>query len=170
MPLPIHARLFTHMEWADALLWRAVLAEKVVSWDDYVREGTFHLHSVQRAYLCIWTGEPSDPTDVDDFARPVEIRDWARSYYSEASRFLDSCTEDHLAEIIPLPWTRFIEQELGEPCAPATLGDMLIQVTSHSVHHRAQINRRIREVGGSPAFIDYIAWVWRGCPNPDWDG
>lgn len=43
-----------------------------------------------------------------------------------------------------------------------------VQVAAHSVHHRAQINRRIRELGLEPTLGDYIGWIWRGGPEPQW--
>ena len=70
--------------------------------------------------------------------------------------------------MIPIPWAEFIEREIGQAPAPAQLGEMMFQVTSHSVHHRAQINRRVRELGGTPRMVDFIGWVWRGHPAPDW--
>ena len=57
---------------------------------------------------------------------------------------------------------------IGRPPVPIPFGDMVFQVASHSVHHRAQINRRIRELGGDPPFIDYVAWAWLGEPEADW--
>ena len=108
------------------------------------------------------------PVDRADFTQPADIRDWARLYYPQARAFLTDLTEVQLGEVIPIPWTRFIEKEIGGPASPATLADMAFQVTSHSGHHRAQINRRIREVGGNPSMIDYVGWVWRACPPADW--
>ncbi len=170
MHLQFLQRLFTHMEWADALVWRSVLEEEVVSADDYVLDSLVHLHLVQHAYMSVWNGETvATPTPSrDDFAGLADILDWARPFYPAAAEFLAGLTEERLGETIPIPWTRFIEKEIGGPPSPADLGDMVFQVAAHSVHHRAQISRRIREVGGSPSMVDYIGWVWRGSPAPDW--
>ena len=42
------------------------------------------------------------------------------------------------------------------------------QVASHSTYHRGQVNARLREVGGTPPLVDYIAWIWFGRPAPNW--
>jgi uncharacterized damage-inducible protein DinB len=42
------------------------------------------------------------------------------------------------------------------------------QVAMHSMHHRGQVNARLRELGAEPPLVDYIAWIWRGRPEPMW--
>jgi uncharacterized damage-inducible protein DinB len=44
----------------------------------------------------------------------------------------------------------------------------MLQVASHSTYHRGQINTRFRELGGEPAIVDLIAWVWLGKPKASW--
>jgi uncharacterized damage-inducible protein DinB len=36
------------------------------------------------------------------------------------------------------------------------------------MYHRGQVNTRIREVGGEPAAVDFINWIWLGKPDPEW--
>jgi uncharacterized damage-inducible protein DinB len=160
--------LYAHMEWADAFVWRAVLAHEPSSRDDFVVESLMHLHLVQFAWLAIWRGDQIAMTTRDDFDGLDAIRDWARSYHPEVAGFLDSLTRERLETEIEVPWTEFIEKELGHPPAPARLGDSVYQVAAHSAHHRAQVNRRIRELGGEPGMVDYIGWVWRGRPAAEW--
>ena len=127
MHLPFLQQLHAHMEWADALVWQKVLAEDATQDDDYVLDSLVHLHVVQRAYLAVWQGEDPTPVTRDDFAGPVEIKEWARTYYPEMTEFLGQLSEERLGEIIPIPWTRFIEEAIGgpaswpsEPKAPST--------------------------------------------------
>ena len=49
--------LFRHMEWADASVWRAVLASDAARADTKLRELFYHVHMVQRAFLRVWQGE-----------------------------------------------------------------------------------------------------------------
>ena len=47
----------------------------------------------------------------------------------------------------------------------------MLQVALHSMYHRGQINARLRDFGGNPPLVDFIAWVWLGrpaavCENP----
>jgi uncharacterized damage-inducible protein DinB len=67
-----------------------------------------------------------------------------------------------------LPWVGWIEQQSKQTLAPTTLGETILQVISHSTHHRAQANTRLRMVGAEPPMVDYIAWLWRGRPKPEW--
>ena len=39
----------------------------------------------------------------------------------------------------------------------------------HSTYHRGQVNVRLRELGGEPQLVDFIAWVWEGKPRAVWD-
>ena len=48
--------LFRHMEWADASVWRAVLASDAARADTKLRELFYHVHMVQRAFLRVWQG------------------------------------------------------------------------------------------------------------------
>ncbi len=34
---------------------------------------------------------------------------------------------------------------------------------------RGQNATRLRELGGEPPLTDYIAWLWKGRPAPDWE-
>ena len=67
-----------------------------------------------------------------------------------------------------LPWSRWIEQAIGRPPGPVTLGETVLQALSHSAHHRAQANMRLREIGATPPIVDYIAWLWLERPKPAW--
>jgi uncharacterized damage-inducible protein DinB len=51
---------------------------------------------------------------------------------------------------------------------PATLGESVFQVITHTAYHRGQISTRIREIGGEPPLIDFLYWVWAGRPAPGW--
>lgn len=168
MDVPFLLRLYDHMEWGDALLWSTVLAMEAAAADDFVMDSIVHLHLVQRAYLNLWRGEQIVPVGKDDFDSPSDARDWAREFYPAVRDFMAEAPPERLDEEIDTPWRSFIDERIGGPIAMATLRDMAFQVASHSVHHRAQINRRIRELGGEPPFIDYIGWVWSGCPDPEW--
>ena len=55
-------QLIRHMEWADAEVWRAVLAHEPAGDDPRVRELLTHLHLVQRLFLVVWQKQPLDPS------------------------------------------------------------------------------------------------------------
>ena len=168
MSLDTLRRLYAHMEWADALVWRKVLGHAPSAADPFIRESLLHSHLVQRAYLTGWTGDAFSEKTLEDFPTLVDMREWGRTFFGEVDAFLEGLGEAELQEPGPVLWPELIEEYIGQPPAVASLGDMVIQVATHSVHHRAQINRRIRELGAEPDTIDYVIWVWLGCPAPDW--
>jgi uncharacterized damage-inducible protein DinB len=159
--------LFLHMEWADARVWSAVTAMPTPCDDTRLRDLLAHLHMAQRAFLRAWRGEPRD-LPYPSLASLPEIADWARGGYAEALAFLDALDEAEGARPMPLPWAALVEQRLGRPAMPTTLHETALQVALHTTYHRGQVNARLRELGGSPPLVDYIAWVWLGRPAPAW--
>jgi uncharacterized damage-inducible protein DinB len=160
--------LIRHMEWADAEVWRAVMAHEPAVNDARLRHLLTHLHLVQRFFLIVWQKRPLDPSREPEFATAADLRAWARAYYAEAYRFFDTLDERALTSEVVMPWVKSFEAQLGRTLSTPTLGETIFQVTSHSTYHRGQVNARLREVGGQPPLVDYIAWVWFGRPEPHW--
>lgn len=63
--------------------------------------------------------------------------------------------------------TRY-EEQMGRRFDTPTLAETMLQVASHSTYHRGQVNARLRELGGEPPLVNYIAWIWFGRPEPEW--
>jgi len=40
--------------------------------------------------------------------------------------------------------------------------------SSRGPRHRGQVAARLREIGGEPPLVDFIAWVRLGRPEPVW--
>ena len=91
-----------------------------------------------------------------------------RDYYPRGRSFLKSVSDPQLATPIVLPWSQWIEQAIGRTPGPITLGETIVQVLTHSGHHRAQANARLRALGAEPPLIDYIGWLWLERPAPAW--
>jgi uncharacterized damage-inducible protein DinB len=160
--------LFDHMEWADASMWDAALKSDAARTDDKLRWLMLHLHGVQRAFLDAWTNQPfSFRADYSDTTIEKEMAS-VRTYYSPARAFLAAVSEQQLAAPIVLPWSQWIEQAIGRSPGRVTLGETVLQALSHSAHHRAQANMRMRELGATPPIVDYIAWLWMERPRPAW--
>lgn len=159
--------LYRHMEWADAAVWTAVLASEAARADSKLRDYFYHLHMVQRAFLRAWRGEPrEDPYPTLDDAESLMA--WGRTYYGEAFFNLESLSDAKLVEPMPVPWAAMVEKRLGYPPHVTTIGETVLQVALHSQYHRGQINARLREVGGEPPLVDFIAWIWLGRPSAEW--
>jgi uncharacterized damage-inducible protein DinB len=162
-------KLVDHMEWADAEVWRAVLANEAARHDARLRNLLTHLHVVQRLFLMLWTKQQFDSSGTPpEFPGLSELRTWAVTYYPEAHRFLEGLDESRLPEEVFMPWLKTLESQLGRPLAMPTLGETVLQVSSHSTYHRGQVNARLRDLGGEPPLVDYIAWIWFGRPAPNW--
>lgn len=161
-------RLFTHMEWADAEIWKAVNATDAARHDPVVMERLHHVHVVQRIYLQMWLGNPDRGRELSTFADLAEVRAWAHGYYEELRDFLDSLDDRTLAGLVRFPWADELEKWFGE-ARPATVGETMLQVAIHTSHHRGQLCTLIREHGGQPPLVDFVAWIWMGKPGPAWD-
>jgi uncharacterized damage-inducible protein DinB len=166
--LPALQELYRHLEWADAAVWRVSLQSPEAVADPQLRERLLHIHSTQRVFLEVWTGQPVGKHYKRQFPSLRELYDWARPYYSEIHAFLGGLSEARLQNALSVPWSRLFTKQLGGEAAPTTLGETLFQVTSHSTYHRAQVNTRLRGVGAEPPLVDYIAWLWRARPAPEW--
>lgn len=160
--------LFRHMEWADARVWAAVPEDQPD--DARLTQLLVHLHVVQRAFLAVWTsGDLQDAIrEPGDFASLAAARRWAQPYYAEAYRFIETATDDRLAEPLVMPWAAMLAEQLGRAPGVTTVGDTCFQVTSHSTYHRGQVNARLRELGAEPPLVDYIAWLWFDRPPAEW--
>jgi uncharacterized damage-inducible protein DinB len=166
--LDIIKALFAHMEWADASIWRAVAASRAARDDKNLRDRLHHLQLVQHAFLDVWRGAPFAPRAADSFDVP-QLAAYGREYHAEVSQFLGALDSLTLDMQMPMPWAARAAERMGRSsAAPTSIGETMIQVTSHSTHHRGQIAMRLRELGLEPPLTDFIAWTWLDKPAPEW--
>lgn len=156
--------LYRHMEWADSTVWRAVFASDAARTDQRVRNLLAHLHSTQRAFLDTWKRQPLQYRDRSSFRDANDILQYARDYYAGLSAHVDRIPDENLDDVMVMPWA----ERFRSGAQPTTFRETLLQVPLHSTYHRGQVNARIREVGGEPPLVDYIAWIWLGRPEPQW--
>src|SRR5690554_6275061 len=161
--------LMRHMEWADATVWRAVMAHPPALQDERLRTLLFHLHGVQRVFLALWTGKPLEPllskqAPTDLAAGLVDVR----AYYKELHPAAAGFDEATLQRPVVMPGLERYEEQMNRRFDKPTLAETMLQVASHSTYHRGQVNARLREIGGEPPLVDYIAWIWFGRPAPEW--
>ena len=159
--------LITHMEWADAQCWRAVRDLPQAKSDERLKYLFHHVHLVQSVYLQAWTGDPFVVTELNAFPDLAAVESWARAYYPAAAGFARRVDEARCDQPVDFPWSNLIAEKFGT-VRPATLGESAWQVFSHSTYHRGQLATRIREIGGEPPAMDFLAWVWAGKPAPQW--
>src|SRR5215471_17621326 len=119
--------LYRHMEWADASVWRAVLASEVALSDQKLRDYFYHLHLVQRAFIRAWRHEPVK-TEFATFDDTKAVRQWGRSYYDEIFSHLDQLDDEQISQPMQLPWAELVTKQLGRAPAPITIGETMLQV------------------------------------------
>jgi uncharacterized damage-inducible protein DinB len=157
--------LFAHMEWADAMVWRVVTDCAAASDDKVLHDRLYHIHATQHAFLQAWRGEEVVFTGPDDYPGLDAVRKLGRDFYDVANGYVASLSPDAVDRAMVLPWSSYFAKRAGFTAHPSTLGETLLQLPSHSTYHRGQVNTRIRELGGTPPLVDFIAWVWAGKPE-----
>lgn len=160
--------LMHHMEWADASVWRAILGHRAAVQDPRLSDLLRHLHGVQRGFLAMWKEQPFDVHPATVAADLTTTHAAARTYYQDLQAALASFDEATLQRPLVVPGLEPYEQQLGRRFDTPLLGETMLQVASHSTYHRGQVNARLRELGGDPPNVDYIAWIWFGRPAPGW--
>lgn len=158
--------LAAHMEWADSLVWATLLQSLAARDDARLRGVLHHVHTVQRVFVGTWRGLPLQLTDVNSFEGPPALAAWGRAGLLDIHAFLAEADDVALGQPIEMPWARRITQ--GAKVTAATLAQSATHLALHSSHHRGQANIRLRELGAEPPLVDYIAWVWKGRPTPQW--
>jgi len=165
----IQRDLFSHMAWADAIVFRAARACAPAANDPVIREKLHHIHMVQRAFLHLWTRTPFALPEASEFGDLAALEKWARDYHAELHSFVEAIGDRALDEVVPIPWAARISKTVGiDVPADVTLGTTMLQVAMHSGYHRGQVNLRLRELGSTPPLTDFIAWYWMGKPYPAW--
>lgn len=159
--------LLLHMEWADALMWRAVLGTPAALADQDMRVRVHHIHAVQQAYLQIWRGEPVRVSEVESFDNMNDIMRWAATFYHPAREFFGGLRDADLRREVRIPWADELVKRFGV-ARPATLAQTLQQVAMHSTHHRGQVYMHLRQLGAEPPLTDLIMWIWSGQPAAEW--
>jgi uncharacterized damage-inducible protein DinB len=160
--------LFRHMEWADAELWRTMQAHPGALEDEKLFKIVQHLHVVQRSFHLMWTGGAIDPAELYAKKDAAAMLSEARAWYRTAEPFLDSFDDARSGDTLHMPWLAHFEKQLGRTLQHPTFGETFLQLPMHSAYHRGQANMRLRELGGEPTIVDYIAWIWFDRPAPQW--
>ena len=160
--------LLQHMQWADAEVWKKVLMFEAAENDEKIKKLLYHLHQGQYAFYFLWDELPLDIPKPEEFSDLKSIAKWGFDYQQKLNEFLSLPKSGENEKVIQIPWSVFIERKTGKKVVPATLDETMLQVASHSTYHRGQINARFRELGGEPAMVDLIAWVWLGKSSVDW--
>lgn len=153
--------LIRHQGWADAEHWRVLMEHPRGLEDEALRTRLHHLHLVQHAFLALVERRSMQFGESTDFPDWAALRDYARAAQTGYADLANRLDAEHLAQCVDVPWFR-------EPTLSLSVGELLLQATMHSQHHRGQNAMRLRELGAAPPGTDLIIWFWRGRPEPTW--
>lgn len=118
-----------------------------------IRRQIIHTMAVERAYfLFLTTGDWGNPIPRD-IADRNEIRALWDVHNAEAQAYLMGLTDDEL--------DREVEYQFrGHPPRCSKVWQMLMQVYSHSLDHRAQTLAMLHKLGAPTIEQDFIQFVW----------
>jgi uncharacterized damage-inducible protein DinB len=159
--------LLKHMEWADALVWTAVLSSPVAMSDSALRDRLYHVHGTQHGFLQVWSGVAADERP-NGFQDTADLARWARQCYSQLRSSVSLLIADTPGAPIPASLVLAAEAGLGPGSGAPSMLDTVLQVVTHGIYHRGQINMRLRELGCMPPLTEYFVWVWQGKPDAPW--
>lgn len=168
MPSPEELNaLAAHMEWADAHVWATALQSSAARGDERLRGWLHHLHTVQRAFTSFWRQQPPNFADLASFDGLPALATWGRAGLADLRTFLATADGASMTRVIELPWAQRFAPT-GSAVVHPTLAETALHLSIHTAHHRGQVNARLRELGAEPPLVDYIAWIWKGRPDPLW--
>jgi uncharacterized damage-inducible protein DinB len=159
--------LLRYMEWADALVWSAVLASPATASDEALRDRLYHVHDTQHGFLQVWRGVSTE-APPGGFQDAADLGRWARQFYAGLEADASLFGAGRLGEVIPASLVQAAEAGLGRGASTPTIADTVLQVVTHTVYHRGQVNMRLRELGCEPPLTEYFVWVWAGKPGASW--
>lgn len=148
-------RLMAHMQWADSQVCarcRDAHAEVEVAHLTEAVRLYAHIVGTERVwYLRLqkedWHGQKVWPTMSIDACASL-----AKENAAAFTSYLDRLTEADFRT--PIAYT----SSQGDSFV-STVGDILIHVATHGVHHRGQIATTLRRVGIEPPVLDYIRFA-----------
>ncbi len=120
-----------------------------------LRRLLLHILAGESVWVKRWQGNAETPWPNEDEPASVGMI---------ASRFAETVRDRslYLGTIDPPQLDRtVIYRDSKGSLFMATLGDMMIQMCLHSVHHRAQAVNVLRRLGATPPELDYMMWIRR---------
>ena len=160
--------LARHMTWADAEVWKAVLASPRAASDARIGDTLHHIHLVQHIFHQAWTGAPFAVRERKEFATPGDLAAWGQDANSAIGTFLHGARPEDLDRTFRMPWAIHFEERSKQTAGAHTLAESVLQVMLHTQHHRGQVCMRLRDVGVEPPTVDFILWLWTGRPAAEW--
>ena len=151
--------LVEHKWAANASLLKAIGQRPQAAQDEELRKLLHHILIANRFWLALSIGRAfalEEESRVPDSLEAVAGR--YRETYAQEAEWISQIQEAELARTVEtsyMPGQRF------------SLAEATMQVCMHSHGHRAQCATRLRQLGGTPPAMDFIAWL-KQRPEPNW--
>ncbi|HED06507.1 MAG TPA: hypothetical protein ENI57_00125 [Ignavibacteria bacterium] len=158
-------KLFAHMQWADSQIWNTIEKDSDMKENEDLKKLLYHIHIVQFVFLQIWKKEKFEYPKVEEFDNLEALKNWSIENNKNINDFLDNASDEKINEIANVPWSKNYAEKIGKDVEQITIKESMLQVISHSTHHRAQINKKLKELGCAPPMVDFIVWLWEGKPH-----
>jgi len=160
--------VFLHVKWSDAKIWTSVLESDRAKSDQELLKIIHHIHETQHAFLSAWLNGTFKRKTFETFDTVSDLMAWGEKFHTSVLPFTEDLTDKDLDKQITLLWAHYFSSALGREPGPTTIRETLHQLPSHSMHHRGQAVRRLRELDISPPIMDYIVWVMAERPVIPW--
>ena len=146
--------LARHQSWADTEHWKLIDANPSAFDDPHIRKRLNHMVQTCEMLQTLARGQMPDFAAVKDRESAGDLR-----------AAMEKATAGLSAAISSLDLDKMIQLPRG-PKGPfeAPAGVLLLQIVTHSEHHRGQNATRMRELGLKPPMTDFIFWYALGQP------
>lgn len=151
--------LIQHKWSANASLLKAIGQHPQAAQDEELRKVLHHILIANRFWLALSMGHPfslEEESKVPETLESVAAR--YRETYVQEVEWISQIQEAELARTVETPYM---------PAQRFSLAEATMQVCMHSHGHRAQCATRLRQLGGTPPGMDFIAWL-KQRPEPNW--
>ena len=159
--LPIIRDLYAYQSWADAEVCRLIANTPAAKDDPKVLQLLNHLHMVQQFFLLSVQGEPLSREEMTRELTFDQLRESMQRFHKLAdSSYLPKLRESRLRDVVRVPWFKDFQP---------TCQESLLQAVMHSQNHRGQLLTMLRSHGADTQPLDYIVWLSKGRPEPEWE-
>jgi len=154
--------MYEYNEWANDVILEACapiseeqLRGKQTISHDSISTLLVHIVGAQVFWLARWKGEPF-PCFPQVGEGPVlpTMRESFAAYHSELRDYIGGVTDARLDEMIPLP--EWADRMRGKSL---TLWQVMMQISEHGIHHRAEIQSALTALGHPVQDLDYILYA-----------
>jgi uncharacterized damage-inducible protein DinB len=160
MTLPLIRELHAYQAWADAEIFRLVEATPAAQSDEQIVKLLNHVEGVYRFFVLSIQGEPPTPEELMKERTLDELHASMQKIHKLADGYLPKVRESRLNDPVEVPWFKDFQP---------TCQEVLVQAVMHSQNHRGQLLTHLRTLGATTKPLDYIVWVSKGRPGPDWE-